>query len=126
MSLNKLGFWAVSLTTLLVSFMMAVEHLGSQGFFPSASKASVMTWGIIFVAMFVTVKLLSVFEQMNVKLDGMKEELTSAQWQLSTLTLERTSGEDYTAASTPVPLRQLVVGSNVLPFPVTRPRRKSM
>jgi hypothetical protein len=123
MNLNKIGFWAVSITTILVGFLMAVEHLGSQGLLPTSAKATIVTWSVIFVAMFVTVKLLSVFERMNTSMESLKEELTSAQWQLSTLTLERTSDEDYIAAASPIPIRQLVVGSNVIPFPVTKGRR---
>jgi len=91
MNLNKIGFWAVSATAFLVGFILAVENFTQAGFLTGSSKCQLMIWGTVFVAMFVSLKLISTFDRMNSQIVSLKEELENARWQISINEIESTA-----------------------------------
>jgi hypothetical protein len=115
MSLNKIGFWAVTATTFLVSLILGIDYMFSQGHLPTSLKCNIIIWSIIFVAIFVTVKLLSMFERMDNEVKSLKEELENAQWQLSTLQFESASLD---VMDSPSYGQRIAVGNNIIPFPM--------
>jgi len=88
MNLNKIGFWAVSATAFLAGFILAVENFTQAGFLSGSSKCQLMIWGTVFVAMFVSLKLISIFDRMNSQISSLKEELENAKWQISVNEIE--------------------------------------
>ncbi|MDQ7822651.1 MAG: hypothetical protein RDV48_07660 [Candidatus Eremiobacteraeota bacterium] len=117
MNLNKIGFWAVSMTAFLVSFITALDHLSSQGLLPQSSKCAVITWSIILLSIGITIKLLSVSERINTQLQEMKEELASSQWQLNALYLEQAQQDSLITPAVNTRFQKAASGGKVIPFP---------
>jgi hypothetical protein len=115
MNLNKIGFWAVTATTFLVSLILGIDYMFSQGHLPTSMKCNIIIWSIIFVAILITVKLLSMFERMDNQVKLLKEDLENARWQLSTLQFDNASLDSLEMSSYG---QRMAVGNNVIPFPM--------
>jgi hypothetical protein len=114
MNLNKVGFWAISITAFLVGLLMGIDSLAHQGIIPQSAKCTIVTWSIILTSIFITMKLLSIFERMNLEMRKVKDELEFAQMELSSTYLDQAT---YKAASNYYN-RRASAGGNVIPFPI--------
>lgn len=116
MNLNKIGFWSVFTTAALVSFIIGIDNLSAQGLIPNSVKCNIIMWTVIFVAIMVTIKILSVFERYNEQMNKIKKEMEMMEWQMK--------GMNYNADIDMIPynkrINSIAVGSNVIPFPVTK------
>lgn len=116
MNLNKIGFWAILTTAFLVTFLMTIDSLANRGIIPQSAKCTIITWSIIFIAIFITMKLLSIFERINNELKKLSNELDFAQLELNNLYLEETR---YRAVSNFNNINTSVA-SKIIPFPVRK------
>jgi hypothetical protein len=126
MNLNKIGFWAVSATALMVGFVMAVENFSSAGFLSGSSKCQLMIWGMVFVAMFVSLKLISVFDRINTQIGSLKEELENAKWQISINEIEKATEDSVVSPRSMGRLSTAAAGAGgkVVPFRMRSLHRK--
>ncbi|GEM_PF-1685956 len=128
MNLNKIGFWAVSATAFLVGFILAIDNFNSAGFLSGSSKCQLIIWSMVFVAMFVSLKLISVFDRMNTQIGTLKEELENAKWQISVHEIESATEDSIVSPRSFGVLPSAITGASargkVIPFRMRTAHRK--
>lgn len=98
MNLGTIAVWSVLSSFGLISFLHFINHFTRVGRISDDAQFNLVTWGVILVAMIVTMKILAVAERANNQIRDLTHQLRAVRWGAS-LSAGR-KARDSTAAGT--------------------------